>query len=131
MQAKTIIIKRLFIFYSFLIWSGKDTEIFFTKSTVSFVFQGWELILSKKSSSSKSLRLLLHFGKVVGLDEVLDELFQFFGFEAKECDDVETVFLSDGAVVLVVLEETANLVRFFSEVVLMMVLICLIFVIAL
>ena len=32
--------------------------------------------------------LLLDFGEVVGLDEVFDELFQFFGFESKECDDV-------------------------------------------
>ena len=86
MQAKAIIIKRLFIFYSFLIWSGKDTEISFTKSTVWFVFQGWDLILPKKSSRSKSLRLLLHFGEVVGFNEVLDEFFRFGLCKAKEGD---------------------------------------------
>ena len=63
-----------------------------------------------KSSRRKSPRLLLlDFGEVVGLDEVLDELFQFFGFEAKECDDVETFFFGDGVVDFVFLDETTDL----------------------
>ncbi len=51
----------------------------------------------------------LDFGKVVGLYKVLDELFQFFGFESKECDDVETVFFGNGVVDLVFLDETTDL----------------------
>ena len=46
---------------------------------------------------------------MVGLNEVLDELFQFFGFEAKECDDVEAFFFGDGAVDFVFLDETTDL----------------------
>jgi hypothetical protein len=46
---------------------------------------------------------------VVGLDEVLDELFQFFGVESKECDDVEIVFFGDGVVDFVFLDETTDL----------------------
>ena len=140
MQAKVIIIKRLFIFYSFLIWSGKDTEISFTKSTVWFVFQEWASILSKeclffiqkvfpptkihpcfqlsqmhyafyKSSRSKSTRLLLHFGEVIGFDEVLDELFCFGNGESEEGDGVDPVFLGDGVVGLVFLGEAADLVK--------------------
>ena len=65
---------------------------------------------TKKTLRSKSQRLLLlDFGEVVGLDEVLDELFQFFGFEAKECDEVKTVFFGDGAVDFVFLDETTDL----------------------
>ena len=63
-----------------------------------------------KNSGSKSQRLLLlDFGQVVGFGEVLDELFQFFGFESKESDDVETFFFCDGVVDLVFLDETTNL----------------------
>ena len=59
---------------------------------------------------SKSLRLLLlDFDKVIGLDEVLDELFQFFGFESKECDDVEAVFFCNGVVDFVFLDKTTDL----------------------
>ena len=65
---------------------------------------------TKKTLRSKSQRLmLLDFGKVVGLDEVFDELFQFFRFEAKECDDVKTFFFGNGVVNLVSLDETTNL----------------------
>ena len=53
--------------------------------------------------------MLLDFGEVVGLDEVLDELFQFFGFESKESDDVESIFFGDGVVDFVFLDETTNL----------------------
>ena len=53
--------------------------------------------------------LLLDFGEVVGLDKVFDELFQFFGFESKECDDVESVFFCDGVVDFVFLDETTDL----------------------
>ena len=61
-------------------------------------------------SGSKSQRLmLLDFSEVVGFDKVLDELFQFFGFESKECDDVETVFFGNGVVDLVFLDETTDL----------------------
>ena len=60
---------------------------------------------------SKSQWVLLDFGEMVGLDKVFDELFQFFGFEAKECDDVKTIFFGDGVVDLVFLDETTNLVE--------------------
>ena len=50
---------------------------------------------------------------MVGLDEVFDELFQFFGFESIECDDVEAVFFGDGVVDLVFLYETTNLSELF------------------
>ena len=70
--------------------------------------------LSSQNSISKSQRLLLlDFGEVVGLDEVLDELFQFFGFEAKECDDVESVLFCTGVVDLVFLDETTDLGELF------------------
>ena len=46
---------------------------------------------------------------VSNIDEVLDELFQFFGFESKESDDVETVFFGDGVVDFVFLDETTDL----------------------
>ena len=63
-----------------------------------------------KNSGSKSQRLLLlDFGEVVGLDEILDELFDVFGFESKECDDVETIFFCDGVVDFVFLDETTDL----------------------
>ena len=69
--------------------------------------------MTPKTSSSKSLRLLLHFGEVVGFDEVLDELFRFGLGEAKEGDNVEPVFFGNGAVVVVVLGETVDLVHLF------------------
>jgi hypothetical protein len=57
--------------------------------------------------------LLLDFGKVVGLDEVLEELFEVFGFESEECDGIEPVFLSDGVVDFVFLDETTDLGELF------------------
>ena len=57
------------------------------------------MVLVKKSSRSKSARLLLHFGEVVGFNEVLDELFRFGLGETKKGDGVGPVFLGDGAVV--------------------------------
>ena len=66
------------------------------------------------NSGSKSQRLmLLDFSEVVGFDKVFDELFQFFGFEAKECDDVEAVFFCDGVVDFVFLDETTDLGELF------------------
>ena len=53
--------------------------------------------------------MLLDFSEVVGFDKVFDELFQFFRFESKECDDVESVFFCDGVVDFVFLDETTNL----------------------
>ena len=46
---------------------------------------------------------------MVGLDEVLDELFQFFVFELGDVDDVEAVFFGDGVVDFVFLDETTDL----------------------
>ena len=70
--------------------------------------------LGKSVLGSKSQRLLLlDFGEVVGFDEVLDELFEFFGVEAKKFDDVETVFFDDGVVDFVFLDETTNLGELF------------------
>jgi hypothetical protein len=67
-------------------------------------------VRKSKSSRRKSPRLLLlDFDKVVGLDEVLDELFEIFGVESKESDDVESVFFGDGVVDFVFLDETTNL----------------------
>lgn len=60
---------------------------------------------------SKSQRLLLHFGEVVGFDEVLDELFDFRVSEAEKGDVVNFVFQGNGAVALVFLDETADLVH--------------------
>ena len=63
-----------------------------------------------ESSRRKSQRLLpLDFSEVIGLDEVFDELIQFFGFESKECDDVESVLFCTGVVDLVFLDETTDL----------------------
>ena len=62
---------------------------------------------------SKSLRLLLHFGEVVGLDEVFDELFEVFGFEANEFDRVKTVLFCDDVVDFVFLDEPTNLFELF------------------
>ena len=53
--------------------------------------------------------MLLDFSEVVGFDKVFDELFQFFGFESKESDDVETVFFGDVVVDFVFLDETTDL----------------------
>ena len=53
--------------------------------------------------------MLLNFSEVVGFDKVFDELFQFFGFESKECDDVESVFFGDVVVDFVFLDETTDL----------------------
>ena len=53
--------------------------------------------------------MLLDFFEVIGLNEVLDELFQFFGLESKDCDDVETVFFCDGVVDFVFLDKTTDL----------------------
>ena len=71
------------------------------------------MVLVKKSSRSKSARLLLHFGEMIGFDEVLDELFRFGLGEAKKGDNVNPVFESDGVVDLVFLDETTNLVHLF------------------
>ena len=71
------------------------------------------IVLIKESSRSKSARLLLHFGEVVGFDEVLDELFCFGDGESDDGDGVNPVFLGDGAVVFVFLDETTNLVHLF------------------
>lgn len=51
------------------------------------------------------------FGEVVGLDEILDELFEFFGFQAKEFDGIGTIFFGDGVVNVVFLDKTTNLVK--------------------
>lgn len=68
------------------------------------------LQFNKKTLRSKSLwLLLLDFFEVIGLNKVLDELFEIFGVESKECDDVESVFFCDGVVNLVFLDETTNL----------------------
>ena len=69
--------------------------------------------MTPKTSSSKSLRLLLHFGEVVGFDEVLDELFRFGLGEAKEGNLIDPVLLGDGVGDFVFLDETANLVHLF------------------
>ena len=61
------------------------------------------IVLIKESSRSKSARLLLHFGEVVGFDEVLDELFCFGDGESNDGDGVNPVFLGDGVVVFVFL----------------------------
>jgi hypothetical protein len=53
--------------------------------------------------------MLLDFSEVVGFDKVFDELFEVFGFESKECDDVETIFFCDGVVDFVFLDETTDL----------------------
>ena len=46
---------------------------------------------------------------MVGLDEVLDELLKFFGFEAKEFDGVKAHFLCEGVGDFVFLDETLDL----------------------
>ena len=53
--------------------------------------------------------MLLDFSEVVGFDKVFDELFEVFGVESKECDDVETIFFCDGVVDFVFLDETTDL----------------------
>ena len=53
--------------------------------------------------------MLLDFGEVVGFDEVLDELFEVFGVESKESDDVESIFFGDGVVDFVFLDKTTDL----------------------
>ena len=50
---------------------------------------------------------------MVGFDELLDELFGFGLGETKEGDAVNPVLVGDGAVVVVFLDETANLVHLF------------------
>ena len=57
--------------------------------------------------------MLLDFSEVVGFDKVFDELFQFFGFESKEYDDVESVFFCNGVVDLVFLDEMTDLGELF------------------
>ena len=63
----------------------------------------------KRASGSKSQRLLLHFGEVVGFDEALDELFRFGLGETREGNDVDPVFFGDGILDFVFLDETADL----------------------
>jgi hypothetical protein len=80
------------------------------------VFGFTVVVLFNKSlnSGSKSQRLLLlDFGEVVGFDEVLDELFEVFGVESKESDDVESIFFGDGVVDFVFLDETTDLGELF------------------
>jgi hypothetical protein len=55
----------------------------------------------------------LEFGEAVGFDEVLDEFFEVFGVESKECDDVEAVFFCDGVVDFVFLDEATDLSELF------------------
>jgi hypothetical protein len=50
---------------------------------------------------------------VVGFDKVLDELFCFGNSESDDGDGVNPIFLGNGAVVFVFLDETANLVHLF------------------
>jgi hypothetical protein len=69
--------------------------------------------LIKKSSGSKSQKLLLHFGEVVGFDKVLDELFRFRLSETKMGNLVDPVLLVDGVGDFAFLDETANLVHLF------------------
>ena len=48
---------------------------------------------------------------MVGLDEVLDELVEFSGLQAKEFDGVGTIFFGDGGVDVVFLNKTTDLVK--------------------
>ena len=65
--------------------------------------QSQEITLGRKSQ-----RLLLHFSKVIGFDEVLNELFRFGLCESGKGDNVDPVFLGDGVVSFVFLGEAID-----------------------